>query len=132
MRAERESPAILREERRRNRLLDRLDDVDQRIRSMAAAIETGNAFPQDREPLERWQTRLLWKLEHPPLWPHVLGHLVSKGIFSIVMLPFTALAYRFLIAACRGNFVPVAITVAAGIITAVMMASLEPEWLSII
>jgi hypothetical protein len=132
VRAERESPAILREERRRNRLLDRLDDVDQRIRSMAAAIETGNAFPQDREPLERLQTRLLWKLEHPPVWPHVLGYLVSKGFFSIALLPFTALAYRFLIAACRGNFIAVAITVAGAIITAVMMASLQPEWLSII
>ena len=129
-----ESPAVLREEKRRNRLLDRIDDVTAQIQSVNQAIESGEAFPTDRETLEQRRARLAWKLDHPSIWPRLLRHLISKGFFALLLLPFTALACRFMVFAWQaGNVTAIAIMAVFMVVSLwTLPEEFRPDWLTIL
>jgi hypothetical protein len=129
-----ESPAVLREEKRRNRLLDRIDEVNAQIQSVDREIETGGAFPTDREKLERLRARLAWKLDHPSIWPRLLRHLISKGFFALLLLPFTALACRFMVFAWQaGNVTAVAIMAVFMVVSLwTLPEEFRPDWLTML
>ena len=130
----RESALVLREERRRNRLLDQIDEVNEEIRVVKGEARTDAASPALLAGLERRLALLTWAMEHPPVWPRVVGSLMTQVFCALVLLPVTALAGKCVIFGWRaGNVTSIAIIVAI-VLAALLLfpEEFQPEWLKMI
>jgi hypothetical protein len=68
----------LRQERRHNRLHDRIDEVDERLRLARESVETSAADQAALDKLERRRSCLMAELARPPsVWPRIIDGSVS-------------------------------------------------------
>ncbi len=79
----------LRQERRQNRLLNRIDEVDEQLRRTSDLIEKSDADRAAQDELERRRSCLMAELARPPsVWPRIVDGSVSLlvGFFELLMV----------------------------------------------